>query len=1144
MALYLLSRGAQSICKRTLAMRASILFLLTLLVSTAEAATFYVSTAGNPANSCSTSSSTGSPPCTGGSCARRTLTGSQGGIACMTGGDTLIVEAGTYDEAVMNILPSGSESSPTVLKAAPGATVILSLTEGGNTYGLAFYDGYANHHIIMDGINIDCNNGLCHDGIYVGVSNHHLTFKNLFVKGPYVQGIAHFHGHDVTYDNVEVDGSQAGNYCRFGEGGEGYCQGFYLKGDRITVINSNSHHNHGYGLQYTTELADGFGGADGVILNSRFHHNGATGLLTSNSGPHLIANNLIYNNAFDGVMVAGSTTRILNNSVYSNGVSGIRSNHTSNYTVRNNALRGNGTPEIQGNFESSTVSHNLCQTTSTYCNLAGNPAWLNPANGDFHIAAGSAALNQGATIAEVTSSFYGVSRVPPPGGAYDIGAAEFSAAGPTPTALRWVTPPGTALAGASLPSMSVEVLDETGARLTTSTATITLTLGANPGASSLSGGTAVAAVAGLATFTSVVVSNPGVGYTLVASSGTLTAATSSPFTVTGAPLAVPSALSSVQQTLTATGAIRMGWNYTPSSTPATGFKVYTQASCSGAFTAAPNMPMPRRFLTGVNLSGAEVNPSVLPGTHGTDYLYPNVAVNGYNGVDYYRGKGMTAFRVPVRWERLQPTRNAALNAAEQARLRSAVSSQAGLDLGSIITLDNFGRYTVGGTAHLVGSATVPTADFANVWSRIATVFLDFPLVEFDLMAEPHTMTTEAIVSYSNAAITAIRATGAKQRIHVQGNNWSYPHTWATGGVYGTANSTAMLGISDPLNNTVFAVNLYLDDLTPPPTIGEGECVSTTIGPERLAPFTTWLRANNKKGYLGEVGGPATATCLTAAQNFLDYVRANSDVYAGWSGWAGGPLWATDYPLDLEPAVGTSPDRAQMDTMEPYITEHGARAQTYTVAGLALGSRTCWRVTATTAGEESAPSNTLEWTVPTTTTEPPVTTEEFRGPFASWANVKTDFGAVGDGVTNDTSKFQAAMDVLGTAGQPSVLYVPAGTYRIHGSFLLTNRKNVAVIGENPATTILQWTAFVGTAPEDGGMFRIEGVTQSKFARLTLDGSTSGGTMYAGVNQGLSDPGHFDSSNVYEDMIFRDLKIGIRGGGGGGGFAENNHSTQYL
>ena len=67
--------------------------------------------------------------------------------------------------------------------------------------------------------------------------------------------------------------------------------------------------------------------------------------------------------------------------------------------------------------------------------------------------------------------------------------------------------------------------------------------------------------------------------------------------------------------------------------------------------------------TGVNLSGAEFGASNLPGTFGTDYTYPTNAE-----VDYYVGKGMNTFRLPFRWERLQPTANSAFNAAELGRL--------------------------------------------------------------------------------------------------------------------------------------------------------------------------------------------------------------------------------------------------------------------------------------------------------------------------------------------------------------------------------------------------------------------------------------------------------------------------------------------
>ena len=48
---------------------------------------------------------------------------------------------------------------------------------------------------------------------------------------------------------------------------------------------------------------------------------------------------------------------------------------------------------------------------------------------------------------------------------------------------------------------------------------------------------------------------------------------------------------------------------------------------------------------------------MVPGTFGTNYTYPDPSyAGGYSSVDYFMNKGMTTFRIPFRWERLQPRR--------------------------------------------------------------------------------------------------------------------------------------------------------------------------------------------------------------------------------------------------------------------------------------------------------------------------------------------------------------------------------------------------------------------------------------------------------------------------------------------------------
>jgi uncharacterized repeat protein (TIGR03806 family) len=103
--------------------------------------------------------------------------------------------------------------------------------------------------------------------------------------------------------------------------------------------------------------------------------------------------------------------------------------------------------------------------------------------------------------------------------------------GGSPTRVGFVQQPGDTNASTTIvPPVTVAVRDADDA-IVNSTATVTVSLGTNPGGGTLSGTLAVMAVDGIATFSDLRIDQPAVGYTLHAASTGLGSATSAPFTV-------------------------------------------------------------------------------------------------------------------------------------------------------------------------------------------------------------------------------------------------------------------------------------------------------------------------------------------------------------------------------------------------------------------------------------------------------------------------------------------------------------------------------------------------------------------------------------------------------------------------------------
>ena len=291
------------------------------------------------------------------------------------------------------------------------------------------------------------------------------------------------------------------------------------------------------------------------------------------------------------------------------------------------------------------------------------------------------------------------------------------------------------------------------------------------------------------------------------------------------------------------------------------------------------------------------------------YTYPKLAE-----VNYFRSKGMNCIRLPFRWERLQPTLLEDFDPIERVEFEKVVNwiTHAGLTV--ILDPHNYGRYRAkDGTVDIIGSDHVPNSAFANFWSRLADLYKNNPQVVFGIMNEPYDMQTQAWVVTANAAINAIRNTGANNVVMVPGTRYSTASTWEdSNDAWGTSNAVAMLAIED--KNVIFEAHQYFDD------IGSGNnqtCVSSSIGTAQLAKFTNWLKTNGKRGFLGEFGAANNTICNQTVEGILKFLQDNAGVWFGWSWWAAGPWWGDDYFMSIEQS-SDGQDKPQMKMLAPYL----------------------------------------------------------------------------------------------------------------------------------------------------------------------------------------------------------------------------------
>lgn len=291
---------------------------------------------------------------------------------------------------------------------------------------------------------------------------------------------------------------------------------------------------------------------------------------------------------------------------------------------------------------------------------------------------------------------------------------------------------------------------------------------------------------------------------------------------------------------------------------------------------------------GVNLIGAE-------------WAYPFFGFPTQKQISYYgTAKGLKLMRIPIKWENFQPVLMGPLNPTFVANLKTVLGQIAATKSWVVVDLHNYGRWN----NIQLGSASVPIAAFADVWSKLAAAIKGLPYIYgYDIMNEPHDLPTAAVwPAAAQAATDAIRLVDTAVPIIIEGDGWSAAHSWKA--------FNGNLRISDPSNKIIYSAHSYWDHnrsgTYPYSYAVEKGTPTMALGPLYAGPFFEWVKANGFRGYFGEFGIPGRDPVsgpqwLVVMDNFLKACESAGIDATYWAGgqWCKIGLGGPDYGQPLE-----------------------------------------------------------------------------------------------------------------------------------------------------------------------------------------------------------------------------------------------------
>lgn len=305
------------------------------------------------------------------------------------------------------------------------------------------------------------------------------------------------------------------------------------------------------------------------------------------------------------------------------------------------------------------------------------------------------------------------------------------------------------------------------------------------------------------------------------------------------------------------------------------------------------------YIRGVNVNIAEFGADGLQdstvfsnfnlGKVGTDYDYPKEDM-----FQFLKSRGINHIRLAIRWERIQPILNGALNQTELTLLTDTINLAGTYGIKTLINIHNFGRYHQGVAGNLKARNTIvfggelTQTHFVNLWQRLSNEFKDNDNVYgYSLMNEPFQFTNNSDETgakqweyISNAVVTAIRANGDNKVITLAGYNWSHAHMWTTLHTRGP-------WVTD--TNVMYEAHCYWDhwyeEYKKPYSQHNDNAKVLGFVDDSVPPIVIPPNTNNKITFAGDslIGEPRTSrvqayTRLKAANKQFSFVGTQFDQY--------------------------------------------------------------------------------------------------------------------------------------------------------------------------------------------------------------------------------------------------------------------------